>query len=335
MSATGFTGIVVIVLFLGLMIFFSIINKEPKQKNIRPIQAYNKINQEINVAVEDGTQLHISLGRGGITGPESASALAGLSILKQVIEKSSVCDYPPVASTGNAVISILAQDTIQGTSKAISIADKGDTLPNEEILSQEFDVSRGVLREATKVLVKKGLIRLKPKIGTQIQPKRQWNLFDPDVLVWKFEAGDKMEFLENIIEVRRIIESEAAKLAAERAGEEEVSLIRSSYDKMVRFLDDKDGYSYEEYNKLDIKFHTSILEACRNELFSQIGYTIRQALLTARQSDKKGIRAQKEILPLHLDIVNAIENHKPEAAYGATQALVCEIWKEIKQKISR
>lgn len=211
----------------------------------------------------------------------------------------------------------------------------GDTLPNEEILSQEFDVSRGVLREATKVLVKKGLIRLKPKIGTQIQPKRQWNLFDPDVLVWKFEAGDKMEFLENIIEVRRIIESEAAKLAAERAGEEEVSLIRSSYDKMVRFLDDKDGYSYEEYNKLDIKFHTSILEACRNELFSQIGYTIRQALLTARQSDKKGIRAQKETLPLHLDIVNAIENHKPEAAYCATQALVCEIWKEIKQKISR
>ena len=70
----------------------------------------------------------------------------------------------------------------------------GDTLPNEEILSQEFDVSRGVLREATKVLVKKGLIRLKPKIGTQIQPKRQWNLFDPDVLVWKFEAGDKMKF---------------------------------------------------------------------------------------------------------------------------------------------
>ena len=57
--------------------------------------------------------------------------------------------------------------------------------------------------------------------------------------------------------------------------------------------------------------------------------------MTARQSDKKGIRAQKETLPLHLDIVNAIENHKPEAAYSATQALVCEIWKEIKQKISR
>ncbi len=210
----------------------------------------------------------------------------------------------------------------------------GDTLPNEEMLSRELNVSRGVLREATKVLVKKGLIRLKPKIGTQIQPQREWNLFDPDILIWKFEAGDKMKFLENIIEVRRIVESEAAKLAAERGGEEEVSLIRSNYDNMVRFLDDKDGYSYEEYIKLDIKFHTSILEACRNELFSQIGYTIRQALLTARQSDKKDIKAQKETLPLHLDIVNAIENHKPEAAYYATQALVYEVWGEIKKKIS-
>jgi len=210
----------------------------------------------------------------------------------------------------------------------------GDTLPNEEMLSREYDVSRGVLREATKVLVKKGLIRLKPKIGTQIQPQREWNLFDPDVLIWKFEAGDKMKFLENIIEVRWIIESEAAKLAAERGGEEEVSIIRSNYDNMVRFLDDKDGYSYEEYIKLDIKFHTSILEACRNELFSQIGYTVRQALLTARQSDKKDIKAQKETLPLHLDIVNAIENQNPEAAYMATQALVYEVWGEIKETIS-
>lgn len=210
----------------------------------------------------------------------------------------------------------------------------GDTLPNEELLSREFDVSRGVLREATKVLVKKGLIRLKPKIGTQIQPQREWNLFDPDVLIWKSEAGDKMKFLENIIEVRRIIESEAAKLAAERGGEEEILLIRSNYDKMVKFLDDKDGYSYEEYIKLDIKFHTSILEACRNELFSQIGYTVRQALLTARQSDKKDIKAQKETLPLHLDIVSAIENQNPEAAYMATQALVYEVWGEIKETIS-
>ena len=93
MSASGFTGIVVIVLFTGLMIFFSII-QDPKKRNLRPISGYDKINQEINIAVEDGTQLHISLGRGGLTGPEAASSLAGLGILKYVIDKeSSLLNY--------------------------------------------------------------------------------------------------------------------------------------------------------------------------------------------------------------------------------------------------
>jgi len=120
-SSTGFTGIVVIVLFTGLMIFFSII-QDPKKRNIRPLSAYNKINQEINIAVEDGTQLHISLGRGGVNRSGSSFSLAGLGILKHVIDKSSFCDLPPVASTGDAVVSILAQDTIQGSSKAISVS---------------------------------------------------------------------------------------------------------------------------------------------------------------------------------------------------------------------
>jgi hypothetical protein len=144
-SATGFTGIVVIVLFFGFIIFFTVIRKESKEKNFRPITAYDKINREINIAVEDGTQLHISLGRGGMTGPDSASALAGLSILKQVIEKSSVCDYPPVASTGNAVISILAQDTIQGTSKAISVADQGRNPSGELVGLTPFSYAAGTL----------------------------------------------------------------------------------------------------------------------------------------------------------------------------------------------
>lgn len=145
MSATGFTGIVVIVLFVGLMVFFSFINKDRKTKNLRPIPAYDKIIREINVAVEDGSQLHISLGRGGITGPEFAAALAGLGILKQVIEKSSVCDHPPVASTGNPVISILAQDTIQGSSKAISVSDHVRNPSGELIGVTPFSYAAGTL----------------------------------------------------------------------------------------------------------------------------------------------------------------------------------------------
>jgi hypothetical protein len=144
-SATGFTGIVVIVLFVGLMIFYMVIGKDRKSDNIRPIAGYKKIIEEINVAVEDGSQLHISLGRGGISGPDAAAGLAGLSLLKQVIEKSSVCDHPPVASTGNAVLSILAQDTIQGTSKAISVADHYRNPSGELVGVTPFSYAVGTL----------------------------------------------------------------------------------------------------------------------------------------------------------------------------------------------
>ena len=145
MSATGFAGIVVIVLFVGLMFFFAFAREERKEKNIRPIPAFDKIKEEINIAVEDGSQLHISLGRGGVTGPESAAALAGLEILKQVIEKSSVCDHPPVASTGNAVISILAQETILGSSKAISVSDQRKNPSGELIGVTPFSYAAGTL----------------------------------------------------------------------------------------------------------------------------------------------------------------------------------------------
>jgi hypothetical protein len=144
-SATGFTGFVVVLLFTGLMLFFSIINRGRKSRPIRPISAFKRIDREINVSVEDGSQLHISLGRGGITGPDAAAGLAGLSILKQVIEKSSMCDHPPIASTGNPVLSILAQDTIQGSSKAINLADQRSNPSGELIGVTPFSYAAGSL----------------------------------------------------------------------------------------------------------------------------------------------------------------------------------------------
>jgi hypothetical protein len=127
------------------MAFFAFINQDSAKRRFRKISAYDKVNQEINISVEDGSQLHISLGRGGITGPESASALAGLSILKQVVEKSSMCDYPPVASTGNAVISILAQDTILDSSKAIGVSDLGKKTSGELVGVTPFSYAVGTL----------------------------------------------------------------------------------------------------------------------------------------------------------------------------------------------
>ena len=121
-----------------------------------------------------------------------------------------------------------------------------DTLPNEEALCAEFGVSRGVIREAVKVLHKKGLVLPRPKIGTQVQLKTQWNLFDSDVLVWKLKAGQQLIFLKEVTEVRTIIESEAAKFSANRATLEEIDEIQKSYNRLEAILNDKSKFKFEE-----------------------------------------------------------------------------------------
>lgn len=145
MTLTGFSGIVIVILFLGAMIAFYLAKRDSEIFELREIGSYRRLSREIRRAVESGTQLHVSLGWGGITSSESASVFAGLSILKQIIRESSVCDYPPVSSTGNAVVSILAQDTIQSTSQAISIDGLRSSSTGELIALTPYSYAAGTL----------------------------------------------------------------------------------------------------------------------------------------------------------------------------------------------
>jgi len=96
-----------------------------------------------------------------------------------------------------------------------------------------------VIREAVKVLHKKGLVCPRPKIGTQIQPKSKWNLYDANILVWKLKAGQQLSFLREVIEVRSIIESQAARLSAERALAGGIDQIQCLCDRLDRVLGDR------------------------------------------------------------------------------------------------
>ena len=94
----------------------------------------------------------------------------------------------------------------------------GGALPTEADLSRELNVSRASLREAIKLLAGKGLIRSTPRRGTIVQPPATWNRLDPDVLFWQASDGPTTQFVRDLFELRRMIEPEAAALAASRAG---------------------------------------------------------------------------------------------------------------------
>lgn len=192
----------------------------------------------------------------------------------------------------------------------------GSLLPNEAEWCVAYGVSRTAVREAIKMLMAKGLILSRPKIGSRVQPRGNWNLLDRDVLVWYCAAADQRHFLTNMQQVRHILEPEAAALAAHNRSAEQLTAIEAALAGM------RDAGSLTEWNVHDVRFHLAVLTATGNELLVPLGFLIESALgnmfdYTARHNDNF-----RKALPLHEDISNAIRRRNPEAARRAVRRLL-------------
>ena len=101
------------VLLLGLTLW-----RRRSPAALRLINAYEQLNRSVGLAVASGTRLHISLGRGNFLTARGGSALAGLSMLRRLAERTSLSDRPPVVTSGDASLAILSQDTLQAGYRA-------------------------------------------------------------------------------------------------------------------------------------------------------------------------------------------------------------------------
>src|SRR5262245_22485351 len=101
------------VLLLGLTLW-----RRRSPATLRVIEAYERLNKSVGIAVENGTRLHISLGRGNLFTARGGSALAGLAMLRRLTERTSVSDRPPIVTSGDASLTILSQDTLQSGYRA-------------------------------------------------------------------------------------------------------------------------------------------------------------------------------------------------------------------------
>jgi len=93
---------------------------------------------------------------------------------------------------------------------------RGELAPRDPVSGDEWadgELSRTALREAIKVLAGKGLVEMRPKTGTRVRERRFWNLLDPDVMAWRLEDTSDARLLRDVIDLRRVIEPEAARLA--------------------------------------------------------------------------------------------------------------------------
>ena len=204
----------------------------------------------------------------------------------------------------------------------------GDALPTEEELAGELAVSRTVMRESVKVLAAKGLVETRPKTGTRVRPRSGWNLLDPDVLAWRSEASPGGAFFRNVVELRRIVEPEAARLAAERATAAEIAELERAFRAMEACVDDPDAYL-----EPDLRFHDVILQGCHNELLAHMANMMRavfRALFVATRTPES-IRAATG---LHGAIASAIAARDGGGADAAMRALIEDTAQQLERTFS-
>jgi GntR family transcriptional regulator, galactonate operon transcriptional repressor len=195
----------------------------------------------------------------------------------------------------------------------------GQTLDTSEI-EQELDISRSVLREALRVLKAKGLVDARPKRGTFVQSRTEWQLLDPDVVRWQFERHDdhRLQFLDDLAEVRGIIEPAGARLAALRRTGADLAALELALDRMAAAArGDGDAVA------ADVAFHRALLAATHNELLVRMEVVLETGL-AARDHLVHGAVHDDDPTPAHAAVLRAVRDRDPDAAAAAAGALLAK-----------
>ncbi len=191
-----------------------------------------------------------------------------------------------------------------------SVYPAGSLLPSAEAMCARFSVSRTALREAYSILSAKALIVARPKIGTRVRPKAEWNLLDPEVLAWHLAATPGEHLVDELFDLRQMVEPPAAALAAAAPSRETVRKIDEAFSRMERF---KTGEG--DLVGADLDFHMAILEASGNRFLAALGGLIHTALECSFQLSWRGAqRIRDDRLLQHHEVFEAIRDRSPERA---------------------
>lgn len=189
----------------------------------------------------------------------------------------------------------------------------GSTLEGEIESADRMGVSRTAYREALKILAAKGMVESRPKAGSRITARTQWNLLDPDILAWMFTGRPDEKFVRDLFELRGLLEPVAAGLAAERRTPAQLAEMERCLDAMETL-----GLARPEGQEADRQFHRLILAASGNEAIISLGSSIGAAVQWTTHFKQAAQANPRDPLPEHKAVYDAIRRG---SASDATEAM--------------
>ena len=197
----------------------------------------------------------------------------------------------------------------------------GDALPSERELAERYRVGRSSVREALRMLESRGLIESRGSGTFVIAPWR--NPFQqPLSLVVAGEDVDRTQ----LFEVRRMLEAEAAALAAKRRSLGDLELMHEATDEMEAAID-----SSQAYVAADIRYHLVIAEATGNRLLLHLMQAIRERLTEMFGTVFKFPGGPERSIAQHRLITQAIAAEDAERARQAMTEHILRVEQELAQ----
>ncbi|MBW4032911.1 MAG: FadR family transcriptional regulator [Acidobacteria bacterium] len=208
-----------------------------------------------------------------------------------------------------SVVAHIGRDIVRGNYAV------GEILPREEEFVEQLEVGRGVVREALRVLASKGLVEARPKRGTQVLPTSNWQQLDPDILSWRLGEEVGAKFLRDLTDLRSMIEPAACVLAAERATDTELQLIRSLARELRHAEDDEPAFI-----EADMQFHRALFQAAHNDLLLQVSAGIEVGLRLSREVTVSMGHGHR--IDAHLAVADAVSARSASRARRAMSELI-------------
>lgn len=206
----------------------------------------------------------------------------------------------------------------------------GDRLPSERELAEQMRVSRPVVREAINMLVGQGLLEIRSRRGVFVHAAASPGLGDPLTNL----IGDSLDRLIELLEVRRMLESQTAALAAEFASPrdiEDLAALIAEFERVHRERGLGEG--------TDARFHGRIAQAAGNTVLMHLMATLHKALTRSSLNVASRFRAsdlyRETILQQHRAIFDAIRAHDPDAARVRMQEHLDYVMRELRHHLRR
>lgn len=185
----------------------------------------------------------------------------------------------------------------------------GDKLTSERELADRLKVSRSSIREAFSALDLMGILESRPGEGTFVRSVPAEEVYKPLALMLLLETKNNYD----VLEVRKVLESESAYLAAERVTGENLKKMKKCLLDM-----EKDIESGSDGEGPDASFHFTIAESTQNKVMEKLMHAISDLVVfTMRLSREKMLKKsgnQEKLYNQHKEIFEAIAAKNPELA---------------------